>query len=217
MAIPPSASSPAETGNLVVDLTARLDQALRRADLLERRIAAWEGELARIKTELREFTGQVTTAHQETDRVGELERRLQKLENRSMQAAARQALAAPSTRTLEPLKPILKLSPDSPDHCALVFARWQPLEVKAGETVTLRVKCDGYNAGDEIEFLLAELGAPEGETITPVRLKLPLDEMEEATVNWIPPKPVKGGQREFTYLARGRGQEARSPVLIVRG
>ena len=126
-------ATPQSSTDLVVDLTQRLDQALRRADLLERRIAAWEKELAAVKAELRDFTGQAALATQESDRVTGLEQRLHKLEARSLQAAARDALNAPAARPLEPLKPVLKLSPDREDHCALVFARWQPLEAKAGE------------------------------------------------------------------------------------
>lgn len=210
-------ATPQSNTDLVVDLTQRLDQALRRADLLERRIAVWEKELASVKSELRDFTGQMAAAHQETDRLGGLEQRLNKLESRSLQAAARDALSAPPTRPLEPLKPVLNLSPDREDHCALVFARWQPLEAKAGEPVTLRVRCDGFNAGDEIDFVLTELGASEGEPLKPLRHKLPVDQMEELAVQWTPPRPAKDGHREFMYVARGRGQEARSPVLIVKG
>ena len=210
-------ATPTTPAELVADLTQRLDAALRRADLLERRIAAWESELATIKTELRDFTGQAAAVGQESERVDALELRLQKLESRSLQATARAALAAPPTRPLEPLKPVLQFAPDREDTCALVFARWEPLEAKAGDPVKLRVRCDGFNAGDEVEFLIGELGVPEGVRLEPVRLKLPLDDMEEVTVQWTPPRPAKDGHREFTYIARGRGQEARSPVLTVRG
>lgn len=210
-------ATPQSSTDLVVDLTQRLDQALRRADLLERRIAAWEKELAAVKAELRDFTGQAALATQESDRVTGLEQRLHKLEARSLQAAARDALNAPAARPLEPLKPVLKLSPDREDHCALVFARWQPLEAKAGESVTLKVRCDGFNAGDEVDFILTEIGVDKGEPLTPIRLKLPVDQMEDLSVQWTPPRPAKDGHREFMYVARGRGQEARSPVLTVRG
>ncbi len=210
-------ATPTTPAELVADLTQRLDAALRRADLLERRIAAWESELAHVKAELRDFTGQAAAAGQESERVAELEQRLQKLESRSLQATARAALAAPVTRALEPLKPVIDHGPAREDTCALVFARWEPLEARAGDPVKLRVRCDGFNAGDEVEFLLHELGVPEGTHLEPVRLKLPLDEMAEVTVQWTPPRPTKDGHREFTYVARGRGQEARSPVLTVRG
>lgn len=210
-------ATPSDSTDLVVDLTQRLDQALRRADLLERRIAAWEKELASVKAELRDFTGQLTVAGQETDRLTGLEQRLNKLESRSLQAAAREALNAPAPRPLEPLKPVLALSPTREDHCALVFARFEPLEAKAGEPVKLRVRCDGFNAGDEVDFVLTEIGRPDAEALPPIRHKLPVDALEEVVVTWTPPKPGKDGHREFMYVARGRGQEARSPVLTVRG
>jgi hypothetical protein len=201
------------TPESVAELLTRLDAALRRADLLERRIGSWEKDLASVRTELSEFAEVLPRARVESDQWQQLEARLSRLEQRSLQALARRALetARPVSAQEGPRGPRAEV--DDGDVCALVFARWEPLEAKAGAPVTLRVKSDGFQEGDVVEFHVRELGSDATPLVLSIRLERA--DPEEVTVSWTPPRPEAGLDRTFTYVARGRGREARSPVLRV--
>jgi len=194
------------------DLLKKLDAALRRADLLERRVAAWERELASVRTELTDFAALTPAARVESDRWQQLEARLGRLEVRSLQAQARRALeSAPAAGPERPRVP--RSNNEDDDVCALVFARWEPLEAKPGDKVTMRVKSDGYEEGDVVEFHISELGSDAAALV--VKHTIDRADPNEVTVTWTPPRPDTGSERAFTYIARGRGREARSPVLRV--
>ena len=202
------------TPELIADLTTRLEQALRRADLMERRMAVWEKDLSALQADLRRFAGQTQRVDESTDQVSELEARLARLENRSLHAAARNAVSTRSTAVSEPSRPALNLT-GTDDASALVFARWVPIEATSGEAVTLRVKCDGFEPGDIVQVIITELGA-EG-PLEPLPFPVPEGRIDELSFKWRSPSVPKDTHREYTFVARGRGHEARSPVLTVRG
>ena len=53
--------------------------------------------------------------------------------------------------------------------------------------------------------------------LDPLRVTVDEANPQELSVQWKAPRAAKGGSREFTYSARSKGREARSPVLSVRG
>ena len=200
-----------QPADLLPELQARADLATRKVDLLERRIAAWESELAELRTLLRgqpEPEGQAPMA-----RLDDLEARVARMERRSMRSLARQAaVEAPSPSRVHVAGPQLEIPADPR---ALVFARWSPMDAKAGEKVHLSVKVDGFDQGDVVAFQITNLA---GDALgDPVEQEITSPTVDEVGFDWTPPPPAKDGHREFRFLARCRGREDQSPVLTVRG
>ncbi len=203
--------APATPPDLLPALQAKADLAARKVDLLERRIAAWESELA----ELRALVRAVPTAESVSgpqDRLDDLEARVARMEKRSLRALASQAAQRVSTEGSS----VHFAGPDRDvpaDARALVFSSWTPIEAAAGETVTLSVTVDGFEVGDEVLFSVTDLA---GEPLDRLTAKVGRHDTDKVSVGWAPPPPAKGGHREFRFTASCRGREDRSPVLTVR-
>lgn len=205
----PQSSAPPP--DLLPELQARVEQATRRLDLLERRIAAWETQLEALEKGAGE-EAPTGPAVEVVNRFDDIEARVRRLERRSMQARAREAVrgagdpgAADGAASLGPAEV-------DPDARAVVFARWSPLKASAGERVKLTVTVDGFEAGTPVEFVITELG---GEALP--ALTVPVGAEDEVTASWTPPAPQAGGHREFTFVARCKDRDAHAPVLVVRG
>ncbi len=210
----PRAKKPAKPDNEPPpELLARLDQATRRFELLERRVSSWERRL----NDLEKSHGEITPPEAPAgERMDDLEARLARLERKRFQQLAREAAAG---KTVELDSRPTSAAPTAPsDAHALVFAQWSPPEMAKGKQVELVVQIDGFEPKDTIIFEINELG---NEDSKPVTLEAQVgDAKDELRVRWKPPasrKKTPGGQREYTYLASCRGAQARSPVLVVKG
>lgn len=197
--------------DLMPELQGRVDLATRKLDLLERRIAAWESELAELRTLLRDQP-EPDAGQTGQERMDDLEARVARLERRSMRSLARQAATeAPTPSRVHWAGPEMDIPADAR---ALVFASWTPLDAKAGDTVRLSVKVDGFDAGDVVEFQITTLaGEPIGE---PNGIKIDSPTADEVGFDWKPPAPGESGHAEYRFVARCRGREDRSPVLTIR-
>ena len=203
--------TPVPAEDLLPELQARADLATRKVDLLERRIAAWESELAELRALIREKpeSEEPTSA----SRLDDFEARVARLERRSMRSLARQAAAeAPSPSRVHIAGPQLDIPSDAR---ALVFASWTPLDATAGQKVHLSVKVDGFEVDDVVSFQITNLA---GDALgDPLPIKIDSLDTDEVGFDWTPPPPDKGGHRAFRFVARCRGREDQSPVLTVRG
>lgn len=206
--VPPPAP-PVPPPDLLPELQARVDLVTRRLDLLERRIASWENQLAEAEKKLA-TTEQQPVAQQAIDRFDDLEARIRRLERKAMQSRTRELTAGLGEPARSDGAARIPVSVDDPDARALVFARWSPIKATPGERVTLSVLIDGFDADEMVHFVISELG---GETLPP--LGVPAGTGDEVSVGWTPPKPKKGGHREFTFIVRCRDREAHAPILVV--
>lgn len=200
--VPPTASP---------EVLAQIELANRRFELLERRIASWERRLAELEEGLGE---QVAPAEAPgLERLDDLEARISRLERKRFEQLARGGgRPAASAAATAPAGPPVEVTGDAR---ALVFAEWHPLKPAPGETVTLRVMVDGFEADETVRFVVRELEHPDAE---PVVLEAPAGTADRVEVRWTPPKPGKKRKtREFTFRASCAGHEAQSPVLIVGG
>ena len=193
-------------------MLARLDQATRRFELLERRVSSWERRL----NDLEKTHGEITPPEAPAgERLDDLEARLARLERKRFQQLAREA-AAGKTVDLD-TRPTPSAPAAASDAHALVFAQWSPPEIKKGKRVELVVQIDGFDAKDTIIFEINEVGNDDAKSVT---LEAQIgDAKDELRVGWKPPasrKKSPGGQREYTYVASCRGAQARSPVLVVK-
>lgn len=205
----PQSSAPPP--DLLPELQARIEQATRRLDLLERRISAWETQLEALEKGAGEAAPAGPTV-EVVHRFDDLEARIRRLERRSMQARAREAVRGAGDPGAADGSTALGPAEIDPDARAVVFARWNPLQASAGERVQLTVTVDGFDEGAPVEFIISELG---GETLP--ALTVPVGANDEVTASWTPPAPAKGGHREFTFIARCKDRDAHAPVLVVRG
>lgn len=212
MADPQPPAAPAQPPpDLLPELQARVDLVTRRLDLLERRIASWENQLAEVEKQLTPDERE-PVARLALDRFDDLEARLRRLERKALQKKTRDVIAAAGNPARSDGHARIPVSVDDPDARALVFARWSPLKAAPGERVTLTALVDGFDADDKVQFVITELG---GEPMPP--LEVPAGDGDEVSVSWTPPKPKKGGHREFTFIARCREREAHAPILVVTG
>ena len=210
----PRAKKPAAAENEPPpELLARLDQATRRFELLERRVSSWERRL----NDLEKAHGEIKPPEAPAgERLDDLESRLARLERKRFQQLAR-AAAAGKAIELDTRPTITAPTAPSEAH-ALVFAQWSPPEIAKGKRVELVVQIDGFEPKDTVVFEISEVGQEDGKTVT---LEAQVgDSKDELRVGWKPPasrKKTPGGQREYTYIASCREAQARSPVLVVKG
>lgn len=209
MADEPKIPPPAPPPDLLPELQARVDLVTRRIDLLERRIAAWENQLSEVEKAVKRDEQQPVAQHA-IERFDDLEARIRRLERKDMQGRTRDITAAAGSPVKTDGAARLQVSVDDPDARALVFARFSPIKAAPGERVTLSVLVDGFDAEDMVHFTISELG---GETLPP--LSVPAGTGDEVSVGWTPPKPKKGGHREFTFIVRCKDREAHAPILVV--
>lgn len=169
----------------------RLEVLVRRLDLIEKRVAHREKAL----TESREAMLPVAAAGQaladELERLEDLDARVGRLERRGF--GPKGALA-------------------------LDFARFEPSEARAGDTVVLSVQVEGFQRGDRLEFVLENVLTET--SAAPLPVDITEDDPARVAVAWKVPAdtgatPERPGALRFTV--RGRGCSARAPVLTVRG
>ncbi|MCA9543674.1 MAG: hypothetical protein KC613_04770 [Myxococcales bacterium] len=204
--------APKVPADLLPELQAKAELAARKVDLLERRIAAWEDELAQLRKLLKAIpTAEAVDAPQA--RMDDLEGRVARLEKRSFRAMAGQAMqrAGGTGGAVHFAGPELDVPADAR---ALVFATWTPLDAAAGEPVTLSVMVDGFDPEDVVSFAITDLA---GDAVDSLSVPVARATAEKVSAAWTPPAPGKGGHREFRFTASCRGREDRSPVLTVRG
>ncbi|MEZ4468315.1 MAG: hypothetical protein R3F60_23400 [bacterium] len=195
--------------DLLPELQAKIELATRTLAILERRIAAWESELAEVKTELRERAP--STQVVESERMADLEARLARLERRQLRQQARDQAQAALSGGGGPAIPAIAQGGEAEDSRAVVFARWSSTEAQAGEIVKLSAMVDGFVPGEEISFHIVALdGSPVGE---PVKIKV--GEKDTVDFKWKAPAPGARGSADFYFEASGGGHVARSPVLTV--
>jgi len=213
----PPAKKPAKPKAPTIDappeLLARLDQATRRFELIERRVSSWERRL----NELEKTHGEITPPEAPAaERLDDLEARLARLERKRFQQLAREA-AAMKTVDVD-ARPTSAAPPSSPDAHAMVFAKWDPPEIAKGKRVEMVVQIDGFESGDTVTFEIHEVGVEDGKAAS-IEHQVG-DAKDELRVRWKPPasrKKTPGGQKEYVYIASCRGAQARSPVLAVKG
>lgn len=202
----PPALEPA--ADLLPELQARIELATRNMTILERRIAAWESELAEVKAELREKI--VPTEQPDAARFSDLEARIARLERRNLRQHA-QALAAEAMANLstQPEAPPAEAIED--DTKAIVFARWGSNEASPGDVIRLSAMIDGFEANEEITFRIMGLdGSAVGDPVV-----VPAGERDTVQTSWVAPKLGRKKSLEYYFEASGDGMIARSPVLTL--
>lgn len=185
----------------------RMDAAVARLERLEQRIAGWEARMAALEAE------PAPVAHGGPDpRVPDLESRLSRLEARWFER--RIAPRLPDPPVIEAEAPPVE-APAPIDARALVYARWSALDVVAGEAVEMSVLTDGFEAGAQVTFTVADLTQP-GEPL--LRLSRPItDDGGWVRAEWTPPKLPAGRDVRLVSLVVGCGdRQAHAPVLTIR-
>jgi hypothetical protein len=185
-----------------LQVLAELETVRRKADLLERRVAAWEGELAEVR---RVMHALLKARDPQTGdwraQAAELEHRIARLERR------REALAqAPQ------LSPVVAGRGDplaaDPDAVAIVRARWMPPQAQRGAAVELLATSDGIAPGTPVTFTVRTLASD-----------LPLTEIvgvcdgERLAARWRVPADLPEG--ELVFEVRHGGAAAQSPALLL--
>lgn len=187
----PSADAGDPPADLLPAVQVRLEAFVRRLDLIERRVAHREAVLS----EAREAVAPVASAGDalvaEVDRLQDIEARIARLERRGFGPKG---------------------------GAALDFARFEPSEGRAGDAVQLSVRVEGFKRGDTLDFVFENLLT--GAVSPPLSVQIDEDNPAGAAFVWKIPADTgatatRPGALRFTV--RGRGCEARSPVLTVRG
>lgn len=205
---PQAQPPPLPATDLLPELQARIELATRNMTILERRIAAWESELAEVKAELREKI--VPTEQPDPARFSDLEARIARLERRNMRQHAQQ-LAADAAALAAARPPPAVEEPIEEDARAIVFARWGSNEAVPGDVIRLSAMVDGFDPKEEVTFRIMGLdgSAPTDPIVVPA------GEKDVVQTSWVAPKIGRKKSREYYFEAVGGGMVARSPVLTV--
>lgn len=187
---PPAAPLP-PPADLLPAVQVRLEVLVRRLNLIEKRVGHREKTLEEARAGMLPVAAAGQALADDLERLEDLEARLGRLERRGF--GPRGALA-------------------------LDFARFEPSEARAGDAVTLSVRVEGFLRGDTLEFLI------ENVLTETTSAPLPVDITEEnpAGVAFVWTVPADTGATAerpgaLRFTVRGRGCNARSPVLTVRG
>ncbi len=132
----------AETNEELLQVLAELELVKRKAELLEKRLAAWEDRQAQALRTLDGLVGGRDPGDSPEEKLEELEHRVARLERR--RAAEVAAAPQPDARPLPP--PAL----DAPPAVAIVRARWTPEDAKPGSDVALVAQVDGIPTGTSV-------------------------------------------------------------------
>lgn len=199
----------APAADLLPELQARIELATRNMTILERRIAAWESELAEVKAELREQI--VPTEQPDAARLSDLEARIARLERRNLRQHAQQLAAdAAALAASRPEAPPAEAAVDE-DARAIVFARWGSNEANPGDVIRLSAMIDGFEPTEEVQFRI--MGLDGSAPCDPI--VVPAGERDTVQTSWVAPKIGRSRSREYYFEATGGGLVARSPVLTV--
>lgn len=187
-----------------LQVLAELELVRRKAELLERRVAAWEQGLTEVRKALQRLEDQVSpTRPPSEDELAELRHRVARLERRREAEAERPAAA----RTL-PMRPQTGRLPVDEDAVAIVWARWNPPDPAPGDTVRLTARSDGIPAGAQVPIIVRSLVSEE-----------PLVELvgrcdgDGIEAEWKIPDKVP--YPELVFEVRHPDAQARSPVLVL--
>ena len=199
----------APAADLLPELQARIELATRNMTILERRIAAWESELAEVKTELRE---KIQPSEQpDQARMSDLEARIARMERRDLRAQAR-ALAAEALAGAGALpKAPPEAAPEIDDTKAIVFARWGSNEAAPGDVIRLSAMIDGFEPDEQVEFRI--MGLDGSQASDPI--VVPAGERDTVQTSWVAPALGRRKSREYYFEAVGGDLIARSPVLTL--
>ena len=189
-----------------LQVLAELELVRRKASLLERRVAAWENDLAEVRRQIEALEkARDPDASGWQDAVGEVKHRVARLERRREAAAE----APASTVMAAPARPLrMARATFDEDVVAIVRPQWVPADAGPGQAVELVATADGIARGATVKF-----------TVRSLVEELPLAEVS-ATCNgkqlvgrWkIPEQPP---WRELFFDVDHGGAQARSPVLVL--
>lgn len=199
----------APAADLLPELQARIELATRNMTILERRIAAWESELAEVRAELREKI--VPSEQPDQARISDLEARIARMERRNLRQHAQQLAAdAAALAAARPAAPAADEAP-AEDARAIVFARWGSNEGEPGDVIRLSAMVDGFEPKEEVLFRIMGL---DGSTPCDPIVVL-AGEKDIVQTSWVAPQLGRKKSQEFYFEAVGGGMVARSPVLTI--
>lgn len=202
---PPTPKGPAGTPLPTPDeVLARLEQTRRAADLLERRITAWETSLDDVRRGIHRIEHTpVDGAPDWQTRVDEMSHRLARLER----SRDDETPPPPTLRAAATARPAGALAPAPIDVLvAIVRARWSPPDARPGDPVALTATCDGLADGTIVSTVIRTSG--EDRTIVELEAK---SDGDRVRANWTVPTPAPAPELyfEMTY----KSWTTRSPVL----
>lgn len=207
----PQAQPPplAPAADLLPELQARIELATRNMTILERRIAAWESELAEVKAELREKI--VPSEQPDQARISDLEARIARMERRNLRQHAQQLAADAAALAASRPPPVEVEEAIEEDARAIVFARWGSNEANPGDVIRLSAMIDGFDPKEEVTFRIMGLdgSSPTDPIVVPAGPK------DVVQTSWVAPKIGRKKSREYYFEAVGGGMVARSPVLTI--
>lgn len=204
-------TTPAKTGQATPDaapnalqVLAELELLRRKAELLERRVAAWENELVEVRKAVHQLQKARDPAAPEWQQsVGELSHRVARLERRREAQAAEPAVSPVLPRGAGAGHTAVDL-----DAVALVRARWLPSEAERGQVVELLATSDGIAAGTPVTFTVRSLVHD-----LPVAEVVGACDGDQVAARWKVPADLEYG--ELVFEVRHGGTSARSPVLVL--
>ncbi len=171
---------------------ARLDQLVRRLDLVERRVGARERALQEAREALLPVVDAGRAQGADEARVEDLEGRVTRLERKGFGTA--------------------------PGQIGLAFARFEPSEVEAGGEVRLEVGVEGLNVGDVVRFEIERIASDDGTArMPPVAVTCVDPAAPGLGFTWRVPSVAPGRIANYRFTVSARDVQTDSIVLIVRG